>query len=181
MISFRSATKNDYKMIATLHAKSWQQNYRGAFSDYFLDMEVLNDRLAVWKERLENPKRNQFVFLAEIENSFVAFVCGYIDDDPKYGSLIDNLHVDSEFIGQGIGEKLMIEAAKFLMEQDRLSMYLWVLASNRKAARFYERVGGRPAETVNDFDIGDREITKTRYYWSSLKSILDSNNKEMKK
>lgn len=177
MLSFRSAVKSDYRVIAELHAKSWQQNYRGIFSDHFLDNEVLNDRLAVWKDRLENPKDNQFIQVVEIENSFVAFVCGNIDDDSEYGTLIDNLHVDSKFIGQRIGEKLMINAARFLEEKNKASMYLWVLTSNAKAIQFYERIGGKSMETVNDFDIGDREITKTRYYWPSLESILGLHNK----
>ncbi len=51
----------------------------------------------------------------------------------------------------------MLEAALFLEKQDKASMYLWVLTSNRKAISFYERLGGKPLETVNDFDIGDRE------------------------
>lgn len=176
MFSFKSAVKNDYRAIAALHAKSWQQNYRGVFSDYFLDNEVLNERLEVWKNRLENPKDNQFIHVVEIEDSFVAFICGYIDDDPKYGTLIDNLHVDSKFIGQRIGERLMIDAARLLNEKDKVSMYLWVLANNASAIRFYERIGGKPVETVNDFDIGDREITKTRYHWPNLKVIQDLHN-----
>lgn len=171
MFSFRSAVKNDYKAIAALHAKSWQQNYRGTFSDHFLDDEVLSDRLAVWKNRLENPKANQFIHIVENENILEAFICGYMDDDPEYGTLIDNLHVDSKFIGQRIGEKLMIDAARFLEEKNEVSMYLWVLASNAKAIRFYERLGGRPIATVNDFEIGDREVTKTRYHWPNLKLI----------
>ena len=40
MLVFRSATEKDAKGIAALHAKSWQQNYRGTFSDYFLDKET---------------------------------------------------------------------------------------------------------------------------------------------
>ena len=171
-VFIRSAIKKDYRAIAALHAKSWQQNYRGTFSDHFLDKEVVKDRFVVWSNRFVNPKENQFVYIAEMENSLVAFVCGYIDDDSEYGTLIDNLHVDSKFIGRGIGEKLMLEAALFLKKQDRSCMYLWVLTSNKKAISFYERLGGKAMETVNDFDIGDREITKTRYHWPNLKLIL---------
>ena len=178
MVTFRRASKGDYKAISTLHAKSWQQNYRGVFSDRFLDTEVMDDRFSVWKDRLENPPENQFVLIAEIGDEFVGFVCGYIDDHSEYGTLIDNLHVDSEFIGRRIGEKLMIRAAEFLKENTKTKMYLWVLASNTKAIKFYERVGGRSLETINDFDIGDREITKTRYYWPDLAFILALKNKE---
>ncbi|MFH6602482.1 GNAT family N-acetyltransferase [Maribacter algicola] len=171
MIAFRTASKHDYRAIAALHAKSWQQNYRGALSDNFLDNKVVEERLTVWKGRLENPRQNQFVLVAEIGNEIVGFICGYIDDHQKYGTLIDNLHVDSNFIGRRIGERLMIDAAGLLKEKGRTSMYLWVLIGNTKAARFYERIGGNALETINDIDIGDCEITKTRYYWPDLEFI----------
>ncbi len=177
MFSFRAAVKNDYKAIAMLHAKSWQQNYRGVFSDHFLDNEVLNERCKVWKERLQNPKGNQFIQVVEIENSIVAFVCVHRGADIVFGTLIDNLHVDSRFIGQGIGEKLMLNVARAMQEKGGASMYLWVLTSNAKAIRFYERMGGSAKETINDLDIGDREITKTRYYWPNLNSMPGLNHK----
>lgn len=178
MTGFRMATDNDARSIAALHAKSWRQNYRGTFSDHFLDKEVVKERLSVWTNRLENPPENQFVLVADIDNELVGFVCGYIDDHLDYGTLIDNLHVDSEFIGQRIGERLMIQAVEYLKERDKTHMYLWVLASNTRAIKFYERIGGKPLETVNDFEIGDREITKTRYYWADLDFILGLNTEE---
>ncbi len=177
MVEFRSATENDVEAIAALHAKSWQQNYRNTFSDHFLDNEVVGERLSVWRQRLDDPPNNQFVHIAEIDGSFAGFVCGYIDNHPGFGTLIDNLHVDSEFIGQRIGEQLMVNTAAFLASRDDdASMYLWALVSNTKAIKFYERIGGMPVETVNDFDIGDREIVKTRYRWSNLKFILSLKN-----
>ena len=36
----------------------------------------------------------------------------------------------------------------------KTSMYLWVLTGNIEAIKFYERIGGKPIETINDFDIG---------------------------
>lgn len=179
MLVFRSATEKDAKGIAALHAKSWQQNYRNVFSDRFLDNEVVSERQSVWRKRLSDPPENQFVQVAEINETLVGFVCGYIDDHLVYGTLIDNLHVDSEFIGRRIGEQLMVWAATFLTQDlNKTSMYLWVLTSNQKAIKFYERLGGMEEETINDFDIGDREITKTRYHWPTLVPMLNLKNQE---
>lgn len=172
MGSFRPAIQEDYKAIASLHAKSWQENYRGTFSDHFLDEEVLGDRMKVWKDRLQSPNDKQWVLLAEDQGVAIGFICIYLDKDSVYGTLVDNLHVASAFIGQGFGETLMVKAARFIRETHRKSMYLWVLANNTKAIRFYERLGGVPKETVRDFDIGDREIIKTRYHWETLTPIF---------
>lgn len=172
MLKIRTATKSDIEGIASLHSKSWQQNYRNTFSDQFLDYEVQHERLVVWKKRFENVSKDQYVQVAEVNGELVGFICAYIDRDSKYGTLIDNLHVSSDFIGQGIGEQLMVNMANFLdQNESNASMYLWVLTSNLKAIKFYERMGGKPVETVNDFDIGDKEIVKTRYHWPDLKYI----------
>ncbi|MGB3145615.1 MAG: N-acetyltransferase, partial [Maribacter sp.] len=64
MVVFKKATSKDAERIAHLHALSWQQNYREAFSAHFLDNEVVNDRLTVWKERFDHPKENQYILIA---------------------------------------------------------------------------------------------------------------------
>lgn len=171
MVSFRAAIPSDYRAIAHLHAKSWQDNYRGTFSDHFLDDEVMAERLAVWEERFNDPSENQFVLVAESRDSLVGFVCAFLDKDPKFGTLLDNLHVRHDCIGKRIGRQLMIETARFLEKKERWSMYLWVLTTNKKAINFYRRLGGLALETVNDFDIGDREIVKTRYYWQDIRVL----------
>lgn len=174
MLNFRTAAECDIERIASLHAKSWQQNYRDTFSNDFLDNKVESERHGVWHQRLSDPRKDQFVMVVEVNKLLVGFVCGYIDDHAEFGTLIDNLHVNSEFIGQKIGERLMVRAAKCLSQLDeKASMYLWVLTSNLKAVKFYERLGGKPLETVNDFDIGDKEITKTRYHWPTLAPLLN--------
>ena len=175
MLSYRKANYYDAENISALHAISWQQNYRGVFSDRFLDTEVVNERLSVWRQRMKNQAENQFVLVVMDEDILVGFVCAYLDNDATYGTLIDNLHVNSTYSGQGIGEALLRKAAHEITKVDvKQAMYLWVLAQNKRAIRFYERMKGTALETLNDFDIGDREITKTRFHWSDLKTIEKS-------
>lgn len=49
---------------ARLNADSWRRNYRGAYLDSFLDGDVLADRLAVWTDRLTQPRSNQYTIVA---------------------------------------------------------------------------------------------------------------------
>ncbi|MEO9891667.1 GNAT family N-acetyltransferase [Aurantibacter sp.] len=172
MLTYKIAGYEDADAIAALHALSWQQNYRGVFSDNFLDNEVVVERQAVWKGRLKNQVENQLVFIVSDGDILVGFVCAYFDNDTTYGTLIDNLHVNSDYSGQGIGEELIRKVIHEMVNSDVVqSMYLWVLAQNSRAIKFYERAGGKAIETINDFDIGDREITKTRYHWSNLETF----------
>ena len=54
-LRFRAAAPGDADAIAGLHADSWQRNYRGAFSDAFLDHDVAGYLLPLWTERLARP------------------------------------------------------------------------------------------------------------------------------
>ena len=74
MIDYRPAALADTESIARLHTRSWQENYRGAFSDSFLDHELLDQRLHGWNERLAHPTPNQFVEAAFDEARLVGFV-----------------------------------------------------------------------------------------------------------
>lgn len=170
---FRPASKNDAYAIAALHAKSWQQNYRGALSDEFLDTKAPSERLDVWQSRLQNAPLDQFVATAESDGKLVGFVCLYFDHSGDYGTLMDNLHVSSEMQGQGVGRQLMrLAAEKMELRRPGSSMYLWVLQQNLGAMRFYESLGGQKLETVEELDIGDVPVIKSRYFWKSLEPLL---------
>ena len=93
MIEYRPATPTDAKAVAFLHAQSWRENYRGEFTDAFLDGDLPGERLIVWRGRLDQPSGNQLVQLAVDGGSLVGFVCVYGAHDLLYGSFIDNLHV----------------------------------------------------------------------------------------
>ena len=63
--SFRVATSEDADAIPRLHADSWRRHSRGAYSDAFLDGDVLADRTATWRERLREPDARRYTILAE--------------------------------------------------------------------------------------------------------------------
>ena len=93
MIEYRVAGPADSDAIAFLHTRSWRENYRGAFSDAFLDRDLPGERLGVWRERLNGPPSDQFVELAVDGTELVGFVCAYGAHEPHWGSFVDNLHV----------------------------------------------------------------------------------------
>src|SRR5262245_66039307 len=100
---YRQATHADTVTIATLHAEGWQATYRGAYRDEFLDGGVVEDRLRVWGDRLSAPPPNQFVVIAEDEGRVLGFACAYGREDPRWGTLLDNIHVRRDLHRQGTG------------------------------------------------------------------------------
>jgi hypothetical protein len=70
-MELRSATAQDSSAIALLHADSWRRNYRGAYTDAFLEGDVETNRRAVWAERLTDPSADQRTIVAEIDDGLV--------------------------------------------------------------------------------------------------------------
>ena len=114
MIEYRTEKPPDAWEVARLHARSWREHYRGEFSDAFLDGGLPEERLCVWRERLESPPVNQWVRLATDGVELVGFVCAYGAHDPEWGSFVDNLHVATAAKRRGIGASLMREAGAWL-------------------------------------------------------------------
>jgi GNAT superfamily N-acetyltransferase len=141
--SFRVATPEDADTIARLHADSWRRHYRGAYSDAFLDGEVLADRIATWRERLREPDPRRCTLLAECGEQ-IGFANTYLEDDAQFGALLDNLHVAAAHQRQGVGASLVALTARAVAERrpagDR-GLYLWVLEQNSAARAFYEALG----------------------------------------
>jgi ribosomal protein S18 acetylase RimI-like enzyme len=140
---FRIAGPADAEGVANLHADSWRRHYRGAYSDAFLDGDVVADRLAVWTDRLREPDPRRCTILAE-DGSLVGFANTLFDDDPTWGALLDNLHVADGHRRRGIASRLLTLTAGAIMERpERTGLYLWVLEQNLDAQAFYEARGGK--------------------------------------
>jgi GNAT superfamily N-acetyltransferase len=145
-LRFRAAGPDDAEKVGMLHADSWRRNYRGAYADSFLDGDVVADRRSVWSSRLAAPADSMTV-VAEDDTDLVGFVHVVFDDECRWGSLIDNLHVTHDRRRTGVGSALLTCAAEAVAERPTgKSMYLWVLAQNTVAQQFYRAFGGTCVE-----------------------------------
>lgn len=145
-LRFRAAGPGDAENMALLHADSWRRHYRGAYSDTFLDGDVVADRRSVWTSRLSTPSGSATV-VAEDDTRLTGFVHVVFDEDGRWGSLIDNLHVIQHRRRTGLGTALLSRAAEAVAERGRgNAMHLWVLEQNSAAQEFYRALGGTCVE-----------------------------------
>ena len=166
---YRRATPSDADAIATLHAESWRTHYRGAYRDSFLDDDVFVDRIQVWQRRFSTPTDNQFVCVAEVDRRIVGFACAYGRADETWGTLLDNLHVDPRYQRQGIGARLFSEVTRWCRQYyPDCGLYLWVLAQNSDAQRFYRGLGGTDRGGELSIAPGGGQIHGRRYVWTQL-------------
>jgi ribosomal protein S18 acetylase RimI-like enzyme len=172
MIQFRQAQFADYTAIAKLHADNWKRTYRGILSDHYLDNEVDGERLQLWHQRFLSPSDNQFVVVATSEDTIIGFCCVYLDDDPTFGALIDNLHVSPGLQKSGIGKKLVQAAAKHVSEHAALKkMYLWVYESNLNARIAYEKMNGETFEMTTKENPDGTTSRTCRIVWNDLSML----------
>jgi GNAT superfamily N-acetyltransferase len=174
---FRRADDRDAERIADLHADSWRRHYRGVYADSYLDGDITADRRAVWSARLARPTGTATI-LAEHEDRLIGFVHVVFDDDPAWGSLVDNLHVIADQHRTGIGTRLLTRAARAVDQQAAGSaMYLWVQRRNTSAQQFYRASGGSCVETAmssppgGDWSRLDGTPRKLRMAWPDVTAL----------
>src|SRR5438874_1996774 len=111
-VRYRAAGPDDAGSVARLHADSWRRHYRGTYADAYLDGDILTDRRAVWSARLAAAAGTATLpatatLLAEDDTGPVGFVHVVFDDDDRWGSLVDNLHVAPGRQRAGIGSGML--------------------------------------------------------------------------
>jgi len=172
MVTYRLAQSTDAVRIAALHAQSWQTHNSGIWAAAYLDGPVVADRLAVWTARLQQPAANQHLLVAEQAGQLVCFACTYFNEEPQYGTLLDNLHVATRVQGQGIGKKLMqLAAAAAYPRFPDAKFHLWALEENHAARKFYERLGGENVETTPCENPDGTYSPACRYVWASARVL----------
>ncbi len=146
-VRYRIAEPHDALQIGQLHADSWRRHYRGAYSDSYLDGDVVSEREGAWTQRMTAPASNARTLVAEADGGVIGFAHLFLGEDATYGSLLENLHVRSDLKRHGVGTQLMVRAASIAVEAEPTrGMYLWVLEQNVDAQAFYNRIGGEVVE-----------------------------------
>jgi ribosomal protein S18 acetylase RimI-like enzyme len=161
-ITMRRATRDDVDLIATMHAESWANTYRGALPDDYLDRGVLDERAAAWKANADDiDKGERTVVIAELGGAPVGFVCILPPDDDR-SVHVDNLHALPAFKGAGIGTALLKHAREWAVARGATSLNLLVMDSNTAAIGFYQSQGWVAAGSVLD-TMGGVPIVALRY------------------
>ncbi|WP_030301684.1 GNAT family N-acetyltransferase, partial [Streptomyces katrae] len=163
-MEIRRGHKGDAIAVATLHAESWRTAYAGIMPTSFLGGPLLEDRLELWRGRLDEPLAGAALFVAERASETDGFA--YLMPQPDGRVLLDNLHARSGRTGFGIGGRLLAHALAWAAEEHLgRPVYLEVLRANTRAIAFYERHGAlRTDERVCQFEQGF-ELPELEYTW----------------
>jgi GNAT superfamily N-acetyltransferase len=172
-VQLRDATSGDAEAVAALHADSWRRHYRGVYRDDYLDGEVFAERRAVWCARFGDPTADARTILAVDGDSLLGFAHVIFDDDPRWGALLDNLHVAFDHKRGGIGRRLVVASAQAVLDRPRpTGMYLWALQRNVAARAFYRAIGGQEVgEELSALEGGGTAVA-VRYSWRDPTALV---------
>lgn len=167
MISLRPVISSDARLLAELHIESWRVAYRGLLRDEYLDGPIEPERVAVWSERLRAPAPTHFGFVAEHHGQAVGFAFLFGAHDPRWGTLLDNLHVRPALRGGGIGRALIeASAQETARRHPGAPLHLFVYEGNESARAFYARMGGREVERRIKEQPGGGLLAEWRVVWN---------------
>jgi len=148
-VEIRRGVPDDADALAHLHVDVWDEAYTGLVAQTILDerREKVTERAERWRDILGQAEPT---WLAEDGEGLVGFSGSGPgrDNDVDIGLELYALYVRASYYGTGVGFALLEQAIG-----DRAA-YLWVLADNQRAIRFYERQGFRLDGTEDEHDEG---------------------------
>ena len=129
-------TEEELRGKAYVHWKSWQESYAGIVDAGYLARLSLEKCEALARRYPENT------WVAKLDGRVAGFACCGPDRETPGAGEVYALYVLEAYQQQKIGWRLM----RFCLEElaGCRKIFVWVLAGNDKAIRFYERVGFRP-------------------------------------
>lgn len=149
VLYIRYAALSDAGMISSIYQQSTQRAYQDFMAEAHDYSRLLNRRESFWAQKLAiPPTKEQRILVAEYESSVVGFVEIGAPSYPEEVATEDTgelhfLFTAPDFIGHGIGSRLLTHAAQLLQEDGYRQAFLWVFSRNLQARRFYERHGWR--------------------------------------
>ena len=164
-ITLREATVADADAIAEVHVAAWRWAYDGLLPASLLAALTVEDRSAAWLPILADAPGAVTVAVAD-GGGIVGFVSvgpTPDEDDPTPGTgALFALYLHPDVVGTGVGKALLERGEARLREEGFARATLWVLETNERARRFYERNGWSWDGTRGEhrFDCGDRPIVR---------------------
>jgi GNAT superfamily N-acetyltransferase len=162
----RAAQAVDAERVAEIHVRAWQWAYRDLLPAAFLAGLSVERRAAYWRRWLSDSGLRRHLWLSTREAHVVGFAATSpsrdADANTETGELLA-LYLEPEIVGTGAGRALCARAEDGLRHDGFRAATLWVLESNARARRFYERCGWQVDGGEKAEEFGDRTAREVRY------------------
>jgi ribosomal protein S18 acetylase RimI-like enzyme len=155
----RPARRADIPTVQHVAGVTWRATYAGQIADTdiasFLESAYCERSLTAAVSRLGDG----FV-VAEVDGVVIGYAMAGLNREGE--SELHAIYVLPEHQGSGAGPRLWNAARDELNRQGQRRMCCWVLSSNDRARRFYERRGAFLSEE-REFTVGATMVREARY------------------
>lgn len=109
--------------------------------------EIIKKRRLKVEKLLDNMKSNQMIFIAIEDQQPVGYIIGYVFQGMRTNGYIDELYIQDDARGKGIGSQLMSTAIDWIKHRGAKRITLNVFNWNDSAIKFYESHNFKPYAT----------------------------------
>jgi GNAT superfamily N-acetyltransferase len=174
-LALRRAVAGDAPAIARVRVESWRTTYRGMIPDTYLDGMQVDASTAIWDRVLAAGPNTTSVFVAEHGDEIVGFARGSMLNEPKFGidAELVAIYLRREFQRVGLGRQLLGAVVEAQTAYGATGLLTWVIAGNKAARAFYERLGGELL-VEQPFQWDGMELVEAGYGWRDLPALSEN-------
>ncbi len=171
--TIRRAAPADAAAIAQVRVDSWRTTYRGLIPDAYLDGMKIEASTALWERVLTAAPNTTSVFVAEDAGGVFGFASGLMLSPPKHecNAELSAIYLSRPRQRAGIGRRLVGAVAIAQKAHGATSLITWVVAGNRGARAFYERLGGELL-VEQPFQWDGMDLVEAGYGWRDLDALV---------
>ncbi len=175
--AIRPATPADAFAIAQVRVDAWRTTYKGMIPEAYLAAMTVEDSAALWAKVLTADPNPTSVFVAENAGGMVGFAAGHMLAEPKYGlnAELSAVYLIREAQRSGTGQRLVATVAAAQRAHGANGLIVWVIAGNKTARAFYEKLG---AELLVEqpFTWDGMDLVEAGYGWRDIDSLVSAAN-----
>ena len=171
-ITLRRADPDDARSIAQVRIDAWRTTYKGMIPDAYLAAMSVDDSTSLWLRVLTSASDRASVFVAANGVDVVGFAAGNLLPEPKHAldAELTALYLRRDHQRAGIGRRLVGAVVAAEHAQGASGLLTWVIAGNKGARAFYERLG---AELLVEqpFQWDGMDLVEVGYGWRDLGAL----------
>lgn len=154
---------DDAAAIAEVHVAGWRWAYERLVPRAALHALSVEERTSMWRSILSLPENESAVWIARRQGNVIGFVATGPDAAEETAAVTHAIYLEPAVVGTGVGRALFGHAIEDLRARGFASALLWVLESNARARRFYEKAGWLLDGTSRPEPMGGCELQSVRY------------------
>ena len=170
--TIRRATADDARAIAQVRVDAWRASYAGIVPAAYLAAMSADENAAQWRRILTAGPNTASVFVADDGASVAGFASGHVLAEQKHGfdAELSAIYLRRDRQRAGTGRRLVAAVAAAQREHGARGLLTWVIAANRGARAFYERLGAALV-VEQPFQWDGLDLIEVAYGWRDLDAL----------